>query len=665
MKPLSNIRSVQDDLRYLQLLARDFPSIAAVTSEIINLEAILHLPKPTEHFLADLHGEDEAFHHVLRNASGNIKRKVKELFGDSKTDEERRQICTLIYYPEQKLDLLQTEGAATPEFYQKTLIDLIKICREVSSKYTRSKVRKALPEEYAYIIEELLHETADLCGDKQKYVDIIVQTIIGTKRAKHFIVELCHLIQRLQVDGLHILGDIFDRGPGAHLILDTLCHRHNFDIVWGNHDINWMGAAAGNACCVANAIRLSLRYANMQTLEEGYAINLMPLARFAMETYRDDDCRLFEPHIDSCRQSLHDEQDIRLMAQMHKAITVIQMKLEGQLYAAHPEWGMQDRGLLAGISPDRRHVAVDGALYALKDTYWPTLDTTSPFALTPEEQIVIDRLKHSFRISQRLRRHIRLLLSNGGMYGIYNGNLLFHASLPMNEDGTEKTVCVGNERFCGRELLDKIDQSVRTAFDEGSDDEERQSAIDYFWYLWAGPDSPLLDKSKMATFERYFIADEKTHREEKGWYFKLRNRPEVCDMILDRFGVKGHHRHIINGHVPVRAAAGENPIKADGRLMVIDGGFARAYHKTTGIAGYTLIYHSRGFQLVQHEPFTSTEEAIHLGTDIRSTTQIVEMTGGRETVANTDIGKKLREQVINLEKLLLAYRKGLIKEKKA
>lgn len=664
MKPLSNIRSVQEDLRYLQLLSRDFPSIPAVTSEIINLEAILHLPKPTEHFLADLHGEDEAFHHVLRNASGNIKRKVKELFGDSMSDEERRQICTLIYYPEQKLDLLRAEGATTPEFYQKTLINLIKICRDVSSKYTRSKVRKALPEEYAYIIEELLHETADLSGDKQKYVNIIVQTIIGTKRAKHFIIELCHLIQRLQVDGLHILGDIFDRGPGAHLILDTLCHRHNFDIVWGNHDINWMGAAAGNACCVANAVRLSLRYANIQTLEEGYAINLMPLARFAMETYKDD-CHLFEPNIDPRREALHDEQDIRLMAQMHKAITIIQMKLEGKLYTAHPEWKMQSRGLLAAIGPDRCHVTIEGVSYALKDQHWPTLVADNPFALTLEEQIVIERLIHSFRISQRLRRHIRLLLSHGSMYGIYNGNLLFHASLPMNEDGTEKKVCIGNEYFCGRELFDRIDQTVRTAFDEGCDDDERQAAIDYFWYLWAGPDSPLLDKSKMATFERYFIADESTHHEEKGWYFKLRNRAEVCDMILDRFGVKGRHRHIINGHVPVRASAGENPIKADGRLMVIDGGFARAYHKTTGIAGYTLIYHSRGFQLVQHEPFTSTEDAIHQGTDIRSTTQIVEMTGGRKTVADTDIGKRLREQVINLEKLLLAYRKGLIKEKKA
>lgn len=665
MKHSANIRSVQEDLRYLQLLSRDFPSIPAVTAEIINLEAILHLPKPTEHFLADLHGEDEAFHHVLRNASGNIKRKVKELFGESKTDEQRREICTLIYYPEQKLELLQAERRTTPEFYQQTLVDLIRICRDVSSKYTRSKVRKALPEEYAYIIEELLHETADLSGDKQKYVNVIVQTIIGTRRAKHFIIELCLLIQRLQVDGLHILGDIFDRGPGAHLILDTLCHRHNFDIVWGNHDINWMGAAAGNTCCVANAIRLSLRYANMQTLEEGYAINLMPLARFAMETYRDDDCRLFEPHIDPQRKSLHDEQDIRLMAQMHKAITVIQMKLEGRLYAAHPEWEMQNRGLLAAISADRKTITIEGETYALRDTFWPTLDTTAPFALTPEEQVVIDRLRHSFRISQRLRRHIRLLLSHGGMYGIHNGNLLFHASLPMNEDGTERAVCVGSEKFAGRELFDKIDQSVRMAFDESSDDDERQSAIDYFWYLWAGPDSPLLDKSKMATFERYFLADERTHREEKGWYFKLRNQREVCDTILDRFGVKGRHRHIINGHVPVRAAAGENPIKADGRLMVIDGGFSRAYHKTTGIAGYTLIYHSRGFQLVQHEPFTSTEEAVHLGTDIRSTTQIVEMTGGREMVADTDIGKRLREQVTNLEKLLLAYRRGLIKEKKA
>lgn len=659
--PHPSLQSVTDDVRYLSLLARDFPDISSVTTEIINLEAILHLPKPTEHFLADLHGENEAFQHVLRNASGNIKRKVNELFGNTLREREKKDLCTLIYYPEQKLELIRQHDRNLSDFYQTTLNRLITVCRNVSSKYTRSKVRKNLPAEFAYIIEELLHERAD-DHNKQAYLNVIIQTIIGTRRADHFIVALCYLIQRLAIDRLHILGDIYDRGPGAHLILDTLCRYHHIDIQWGNHDVLWMGAAAGNPCCIAAVLRLSLRYANTQTLEEGYGINMVPLATFALETYADDPCTLFAPKVDD-GAAAPDAKTERLIAQMHKAIAVIQFKLEGQLYRAHPEWEMADRCLLEHIDAARGTICLGGQSYALKDHFLPTLDPAAPYALSAEESELMERLTHSFRISERLQRHVEFLLGHGGMYGVYNSNLLFHASVPLNADGSLREVRVGDALVSGQRLLDAVDQSVRTVFDSEARPDEAQAARDYFWYLWCGPDSPLFDKSRMATFERYFIEDAATHREDKGWYYKLRDDAAVCDRLLDTFGVEGTHRHIINGHVPVRAGSGENPIKAGGRLMVIDGGFAKAYHNTTGIAGYTLVYHSRGFQLVQHAPFSSTEKAILEGTDIRSTTQIVELTGSRAMVSDTDIGRRLRLQIGDLERLLVAYRRGIIKER--
>ena len=654
-------RDVKEDLRYLKLLARDFPTVPSVTTEIINLEAILHLPKPTEHFLADLHGEHEAFQHVIRNASGNIKRKVKELFAQTLSKAEIKELCTLIYYPEQKLKLIRRSATDLEDFYTVTLNRLITLCRNASSKYTRSKVRKSLPEEYAYIIEELLHESFDVTN-KQAYLNVIVQTIVSTRRADDFITALCYLIQRLSIDRLHILGDIFDRGPGAHLILDTLCGYHHFDIQWGNHDILWMGAAAGNMCCIASVLRLSLRYANTQTIEDGYAINMVPLATFAMETYADDDCRIFAPHIDK-ENSDFNEKTIRLIAQMHKAITIISFKLEGAMCKAYPQWDMEHRCLLEHIDKEAGTITLDGVTYTLIDKNFPTLDPENPYLLTAEEADLMERLKHSFMISERLRTHVNCLLSHGSMYGIYNSNLLFHASIPLNADGSLREVCIDQTKVKGRELMQRVEQVVRTAFDLSADEEERRFATNYFWYLWSGADSPLFGKSKMATFERYFIADTATHKEEKGWYYTLRDSAEVCDGILDEFGVTGEHRHIINGHVPVRAGKGENPIKADGKLMVIDGGFARAYHNKTGIAGYTLVYHSRGFQLVQHEPFKSTEEAILNGTDIHSTIQIVEMMGRREMVKDTDIGRELREQINDLKNLLRAYRRGYIKEK--
>lgn len=653
-------KSISADLRYLKLLARDFPTISSVTTEIINLEAILHLPKPTEHFLADLHGENEAFQHVLRNASGNIKRKVRELFGNTLREKELRDLCTLIYYPKQKLELVRQNDTNLSDYYQTTLNQLITVCRNVSSKYTRSKVRKSLPEEFAYIIEELLHESTD-DRNKQAYVGVIIQTIIGTGRAAGFVEAICELIQRLAIDQLHILGDIFDRGPGAHLIMDTLSHYHHWDIQWGNHDVLWMGAAAGNPACIASVLRLSFRYANNQTIEEGYGINMVPLVTFAMETYADDPCTLFLPKIEDPERR-PDEKTCKLIAQMHKAISIIQFKLEGTLYKEHPEWKMSDRALLNCIDYERGTVSIDGTEYPLLDRNFPTIDPADPCRLTPEEADLVSRLIHSFQASERLQKHISELLLHGSMYGIYNANLLFHASIPMNADGSLKEVNINGTQAAGRELLDRTEEIVRIAFDEEASSEERTGARDYFWYLWCGPNSPLFDKSRMATFERYFIADKQTHLEEKGHYYSLRNDAAVCDRLMDSFCVRGKHRHIINGHVPVRAANGENPIKADGRLMVIDGGFAKAYHDTTGIAGYTLVYHSRGFQLVQHAPFTSTEEAILNGTDIRSTTQIVEMMGHRAMVNDTDKGLELREQIADLEKLLVAYRRGFIKE---
>lgn len=658
----SSIKKVNDDLRYLRLLSRDFPTISSVTTEIINLEAILHLPKPTEHFLADLHGENEAFQHVLRNASGNIKRKVNELFGTTLREQEKKDLCTLIYYPEQKLDLVKKTDRNISDYYQTTLNQLVAVCRRVSSKYTRSKVRKSLPPEYAYIIEELMHESTD-DHNKQAYVNVIIQTIIGTTRADNFIIALCYLIQRLAIDQLHVLGDIYDRGPGAHLIMDVLESYHNWDLQWGNHDILWMGAAAGNPACVASVLRISLRYANLATIEDGYAINLVPLTTFSIDTYGNDECTVFKPKIETNDKRLT-EKKCKLIAQMHKAISIIQFKLEGQLYNKHPEWKMDDRKLLDKIDFEKGIVTVDGNTYEMLDMNFPTIDPKHPFELTKEEKEVIDRLCHSFLISDRLQRHINVQLTHGSMYGIYNSNLLYHASVPLNEDGSLHEVSVAGHHVKGVALLERVEQMIRSAYDVGSESEERQVGIDYFWYLWCGPESPLFDKSKMSTFERYFIADKSTHVEEKGWYYKLRDSAAICDYIMDEFGVKGEHRHIINGHVPVKVGKGEKPIKADGRLMVIDGGFAKAYHNTTGIAGYTLVYHSRGFQLVQHAPFTSTEEAILNGTDIQTTTQIVEMMGHREMVADSDKGVGLSEQVSDLEKLLMAYRKGIIKERK-
>ena len=649
------------DMHYLQLLSQSFPTIAEASTEIINLEAILALPKGTEHFLADIHGESEAFRHVLKNASGNIKRKVNELFGNSIREAEKKELCTLIYYPEQKLEIIKARESDIEDWYRITIHQLVRVCRDVSSKYTRSKVRKSLPADFSYIIEELLHESFS-DNDKAAYVSVIVDTIISTGRADDFICAICNVIQRLAIDQLHILGDIYDRGPGAHIIMETLRQYHSWDIQWGNHDILWMGASAGNNACICNVLRLCLRYANLATIEE-YGINLVPLATFALETYGDDPCEEFIPKILPGNQM--DEKTRQLTAKMHKAIAVIQFKEEAAIYKRRPEWQMQDRCLFDCVDYERGVCTLNGKVYDMKSCHFPTIDPKDPNKLTTDEELLIEKLHHSFRICEKLHKHIRTLLSHGCMYTISNSNLLFHASCPLNDDGSLKEVEIyPGRKYCGKDLMHHIGMMIRSAFSDANVEYPRDYARDYFLYLWCGKNSPLFDKSKMATFERYFLHDKDTYKEEKGNYFKLRDSEEICDHILDAFGVKGENRHIINGHVPVHASKGENPIKAGGRLMVIDGGFSEAYHHETGIAGYTLVYHSRGFQLVQHEPFTSQQDAIQREIDIKSTTQIVEMSAHRMLVADTDKGEELRAQVADLKELLYAYRLGIIKEKR-
>ena len=652
------------DRHYLQLLSQSFPTIADAAKEIINLEAIMNLPKGTEHFLADIHGESEAFQHVLKNASGNIKRKVNELFGNTIRESEKKELCTLIYYPEQKLELIKAQETDLNDWYRITIHQLVCVCRDVSSKYTRSKVRKSLPADFSYIIEELLHERTD-DQDKAAYVAVIVNTIISTGRADAFIEAICNVIQRLAIDQLHILGDIYDRGPGAHKIMDTLKQYHSWDIQWGNHDILWMGASAGNDACICNVLRLCLRYANLATIEE-YGINLVPLATFALEVYGDDPCEEFLPRL--LPGNTIDEKTRQLTAKMHKAITIIQLKEESEIIHRHPEWQMDDRCLFEHIDHKRGVCTIDGKDYEMLSCNFPTL-TPDSCALTPEEADLMQKLHHSFRISEKLQKHIRILLSHGCMYAISNSNLLFHASIPLNDDGSLKEVEIyPGKKYSGKDLMHNIGMMIRAAFNSTAsptDEYPRNYARDYFLYLWSGKDSPLFDKSKMATFERYFLKDKETYKEEKGNYFKLRDSEEVCDRILDAFQVKGQNRHIINGHVPVHAGNGENPIKAGGKLMVIDGGFSEAYHNETGFAGFTLVYHSRGFQLVKHEPFTSARDAIVKGTDIKSTTQIVEMSAHRMLVADTDKGEELRAQITDLKELLYAYRHGIITEKRS
>lgn len=653
---------IEADLRYLQLLSRSFPTIADASTEIINLEAILNLPKGTEHFLTDIHGEYEAFQHVLKNASGAVKRKVNEIFGHTLRESEKKELCTLIYYPEEKLRLIKERETDLDDWYLITLNQLVKVCQNVSSKYTRSKVRKALPEEFSYIIQELLHESS-IDPNKHAYINVIISTIISTKRADDFIIAMCNLIQRLTIDQLHIVGDIYDRGPGAHIIMDTLCDYHSFDIQWGNHDLLWMGAASGNDACIANVIRLSMRYANLSTLEDGYGINLLPLATFAMDVYADDPCTIFMPKMDFAAGN-HNEKTLRLIAQMHKAITIIQFKLEAAIIDRRPDFGMENRKLLHHIDFQRGVFCYEGKEYPLRDTYLPTIDPEHPYRLSEEEHELVEKIHASFLGSEKLRKHMRCLFTYGGMYLVCNSNLLYHASVPLNADGSLKHVTIAGKEYWGERLLQKTDQLMRTAYFDEEASPKKAFALDYAWYMWCGPDAPSFDKDKMATFERYFVADKSLHKETKGYYYTLRNQAETCDNILREFGVEpGTHSHIINGHVPVKTIKGEQPVKADGKMLVIDGGFSKAYQPETGIAGYTLVYHSHGLQLVQHEPFQSRQKAIEEGQDIKSTTFLVEFNQQRMMVRDTDKGRELVTQIHDLKKLLVAYRTGFIKEK--
>lgn len=656
-----NINPEDLDLRYLRLLAKSFPTVAAASTEIINLEAILNLPKGTEHFLTDIHGEDQAFRHVLKNASGTIRRKVDEIFGTSMREEERQELCTLIYYPTEKLKLVARRERHMDEWYQITLNRLVKVCQNISSKYTRSKVNKALPKDFSYIIQELLHET-EADPNKAAYFGQIIHTIISTRRADAFIVELCHLIQRLAIDSLHIVGDIYDRGPGAHIIMDTLCDYHNVDIQWGNHDLLWMGAYAGNDACMANVARICLRYANLDTLEEGYGINLLPLATFAMETYADTPLEVFNPKIKFVSK-YYTNKELRIISQMHKAISVIQWKLEATIIARNPEYGMEDRNRLHLIDFENGTVHIDGVDYKMKDSDFPTVDPANPYELTEDEQSIIRHMHASFVGSEKLRRHIRCMLHRGSFYLARNNNLLYHASIPLNADGSFKTVTVAGEPFRGKALLDRLDRLVQHACRKGDDENPlKQYSVDYMWYLWCGPDSPSFDKSRMATFERYLLDDKEPQKEEKGWYYRLSDSESTCRMILEEFGLDPESGHIINGHVPVKIIKGEKPVKAGGKLLVIDGGFSKAYQPETGIAGYTLVFHSRGLQLVQHNPFESRQKAIEEGSDIISNTVLSQWGSKRLRVRDTDKGRELQTQVKDLHYLLYAYRRGLIRE---
>ncbi|NFG22997.1 fructose-1,6-bisphosphatase [Clostridium botulinum] len=661
MEVKMNNNDVEDikKLKYFRLLAKQYPNIALAATEIINLEAILNLPKGTEHFLSDIHGEYEPFVHVLRNGSGVVKRKIEDLFCKSLLESDIKSLATLIYYPEQKLDIVLKEERNIDDWYKITLNRLIEICRFCSSKYTRSKVRKALPADFAYIIEELLHEQFNGI-DKEEYYDRIITTIIDIGRAKEFIIALSKLIQRMIIDRLHIIGDIYDRGPRPDIIIDTLMEYHSVDIQWGNHDMLWMGAAAGVRTCVANVLRISTRYANLDLVEEIYGINLLPLATFALKYYRDDPCESFIPKVKEDDPAANQEVD--LVSKMHKAITILQFKLEKEIIDRRPEFELEERLLLDKIDYEKGTIILNGTEYKLNDNNFPTIDPKDPYKLTEEESVLIDKLVYSFVNSDKLQKHVRFLFSKGNMYLKFNSNLLFHGCIPLDDEGNLKSMCIQGEEYESKRLLEKFDSLSREGYFEKVGSEEKTYGMDIMWYLWTGPISPLFGKKKMATFERYFIDDEIAHIEQKTGYYKLRDREEMCDMILREFGLDPSESRIINGHVPVKKKNGESPIKANGKMIVIDGGFSKAYQKQTGIAGYTLIYNSYGLQLVSHEHFSSTEESIMKEKDILSTTLVVEQKLKRKTVEDTDIGKELQVQIKDLKELLLIYRKGIIKE---
>lgn len=649
--------------KYLYLLSEKFPNANAVLTEIINLRSILSLPKGTEHFVSDLHGASTAFIHMVKNASGVIRRKVDDAFGDTISEREKRALCALIYYPDERLQIPDEpfdEGrtfASREEFLYVRLSQVVEIMRRVTVKYTRSKVRKMIPQQFAYIIEELLYES-NIEGGRQDYYRAIQQAIIDTGCAETMIIAICYLIHSLVIDTFHIVGDIFDRGPGAQKIMDVLSTIRDYDIQWGNHDIEWMGAAAGNHALIATVLRVSIRYANIETLEEGYGINLLPLASFAMQTYGDDPCTIWQTKDFENNPRL--TRSANLMAKMHKAISIIQFKLEGQSILRHPEYGMNDRLLLDKINLSNGTITLNGDTYTLTDSHLPTINPKAPYELSVEEEELMTQLARSFRKSEKLQKHLRMLYRHGSLFLVRNGFLLYHAAVPLNADGSFTEVEVLGVKAKGRALMQRIDDVVRMAyFGEGK---LKDDALDYMWYLWTGPLSPLYNKDKMTTFERYFIADKATWHEEKGAYYELANNRDICERILREFGLDPKDSRIINGHIPVRTIKGETPMRAEGKRFVIDGGFSKPYQEKTGIAGYTLIYNSFGVQLVEHEEFENREQAIRSGSDIHNRIQLTNFASHRMLISDTDKGKQLLEQIQDLEQLLDAYRTGRIKE---
>ena len=646
------------ELKYLKSLARQYPNIAAASTEIINLQAILNLPKGTEHFLTDIHGEYEQFAHVLKNGSGAVRRTIDEVFENALSSKDKKSLATLIYYPVEKLDIVISEEDNIEDWYKITLHRLVQITKKVASKYTRSKVRKALPKDFAYIIEELITEKSDI-SDKEGYYNEIIHTIIRTGRAQDFIIALSNLIQRLVIDHLHIVGDIFDRGPGPHIILDTLMNYHSVDIQWGNHDILWMGAACGQLACIATVIRIAARYGSLDTLEDGYGINLIPLATFALDTYSNTNCDTFSIKYNTD----YNTKDLSLDMKIHKAIAIMQFKLEGQVIMKHPEFLMDDRLLLDKIDYEKKTVMAYGREYSMNDTDFPTIDPRNPYSLTPDEEQVMERIRQAFLKCEKLQKHVRFLYSNGGLYKVYNSNLLYHGCMPMDAEGNFLSVDVDGKDYQGKQLYDILDNYARKGYYAKNDPAEMRKAQDYIWYIWAGPNSPVFGKDKMTTFERYFIEDKETHKETKNAYYSLLDREDILNKILDEFELDTKKSHIINGHVPVELKKGESPIKCDGKLLIIDGGFSKAYQSKTGIAGYTLIANSHGMRLVAHEPFESMEAAVLHESDIFSDSTIIEVAPVRIRVSDTDIGRELKDQIKQLELLLQAYQDGIIVEK--
>lgn len=647
-------RELEKESKYLNLLAERFPNIQSASTEIINLEAILNLPKGTEHFLSDIHGEYETFSHVLANASGVVVRKIDEVFGKTLRKKEKTLLATLIYYPKEKLEIIHKEEDDINEWYAITLQRLAKVARAAASKYTRSKVRKAMPKDFDYIIDELLNESGE---DKEEYFEGIINSIINIDRGDVFIIALCNFIQRLLVDRLHIIGDIFDRGPYPEKVMDRLMTYHSVDIQWGNHDIVWMGAAAGNLALIANVIRISLRYNNLDTLEDAYGINMLPLARFAMDKYNNDECELY------VIKGKAQHSDVKLLQQMQKAISIIQFKLEGQTVKRNPNYKMEDRLVFDNIDFDKGTTVINGKTYKLLDTSFPTIDPDNRYELSKEEQTLMDQLKSSFMNSQRLQKHVDFLFTRGSMYLTYNSNLLYHGCIPMGKDGKFDRFEIEGMRFSGKMLCDIFDRVARKAYFNRSLKKEQNTGLDYMWYLWCGPMSPLFGKNKMATFERYYIAEKETHTEGRNAYYTLAfNDEQYCDKILVEFRLDPHKSHIINGHVPVKVKKGESPIKANGKLFVIDGGMSIPYQKVTGVSGYTLIYNSFGLVLVEHNEFQSKELAINEEKDIISKRVFIETKAKRKDVGDTDVGAELMIQIADLKMLLAAFRKGLIKE---